>query len=293
MIKSMTGFGFYEDIDDICMQYWEVKSVNSKNLNVKFKIPSFLKSVEHIWLKEVKNKASRGNIEIYLNLKILKKTEIPFSINEGLLDFLFDFLNSYAQKRGDIFAPDYNKITSIPHLWIETPISATSNLVESLSKGLSNALDSWNSFREREGKNLAEDLLERIKFLVEIKSRIEKISSFLVEEKFELLKKRVKELTERAGVEVDEERFLQELALLADRLDISEELTRLGIHLDEMNKVITQGGIVGRKLDFLCQECFREINTCGNKAQNAEVSKLVVEFKTELEKVREQVQNLE
>lgn len=293
MIRSMTGFGSYEDVDDICMQYWEIRSVNSKNLNVKFKIPSFLKSVEHIWLKEVKNKASRGTIEIYLNLKILTKNELPFSINEGMLDFLFDFLDSYAKKRGDLFAPDYNMVTSIPYLWIETPINANSSLVETLTKGLSNALDAWNSFREREGENLAKDLTLRIEYLFEIKSKIEEMSTSLVEEKFELLKKRVLELIEKLKFEVDQERFMQELAFLSDRLDISEELVRLGIHLEEMKKIIVHGGIVGRKLDFLCQECFREINTCGNKAQNAEISKLVVEFKTELEKIREQVQNLE
>ena len=293
MIRSMTGFGSYEGCDEICFQYWEIRSVNSKNFNVRFKIPSYLRSIEHIWLKEVKDSASRGNIDIYLNVKILKQEELPFSINESLLNVLFDYLDRFAKNRGEIFVPDYNRVLSLPSLWVETPISAETELVNRLSNGLRAALDNWNSFREREGEKLVYDLKQRVKRLKEIKTKIERLSHSLVQEKFEIFKNRIMELLKKAEIQLDEDRLFQELSVMADKLDISEELVRLNTHLDAIEGLITSQNSVGRTLDFLFQECFREINTCGNKAQSAQVSALVVEFKTELEKCREQVQNLE
>ncbi len=293
MIRSMTGYGSYEEMSDVCLQHWEIKSVNSKNLNVRFKIPSYLRGAEHLFLKEVKNEATRGNIEIYLGLKIIKKELLPFQINESLLSMLFDFLDEYAKKRGEVFVPDYNFVFSIPGLWSETAVDISLELVDTLRKGLKEALNRWNEFREREGKNLVDDVRGRLDKLFEIKNNIEKITSRLVEEKFEVLKNRIREFTEKIDIELDEDRLLQELAIMADKLDVSEELVRLNSHLKAMNGLLESHGPVGRQLDFLCQECFREINTCGNKAQNADISTFVVEFKTELERCREQIQNLE
>lgn len=293
MIKSMTGYGSYELNDEICMQHWEIKSVNSKNLNVRFKIPSFLRSVEYIFLREVKKFVSRGNIDIYLGLKILKQDQVPFQINETLLDVLFGFLKRYAKENGEVFVPDYNRVVSIPGLWTETAIDAESELVDRLKNGLENALLSWNQFREREGQDLVLDLKSRLTKLVDIRDKIEQITKGLVSEKFDLLRQRVGEILKRIDIEVEEERLMQELAIMADRLDVSEELVRLTSHLNAILDLLNSEGYVGRQLDFLCQECFREINTLGNKAQSAEVSSLVVEFKTELERIREQIQNLE
>ncbi len=293
MIRSMTGFGSFEGSDEICIQHWEIKSVNSKSLNVRFKIPSYLRPLEHIWLKEVKKFATRGNIDIYLNIKILSTDQLPFSINETFLNLMFDYVDKYAKTRGEIFVPDYNRVLSMPNLWVETPISTEAKLVSSLEKGLKHALESWNGFRMREGTKLVQDLIDRIGRLNEIKHRITDLSKSIVQEKFNTFRSRISELLKDLNVQLSEERLLQELSIMADRLDISEELVRLNTHLEAIYGLLTSKKVVGRPLDFLLQECFREINTLGNKAQNAQISGLVVEFKTELEKCREQVQNLE
>ncbi|WP_461833035.1 YicC/YloC family endoribonuclease, partial [Desulfothermus sp.] len=267
MIKSMTGYGSYELNDEICMQHWEIKSVNSKNLNVRFKIPSFLRSVEYIFLREVKKFVSRGYIDIYLGLKIFKHDQVPFQINETLLDVLFGFLKRYAKENGEVFVPDYNRVVSIPGLWTESAIDAESELVDRLKNGLENALLSWNQFREREGQDLVLDLKSRLTRLVDIRDKIEQITNGLVSDKFELLRQRVREILKRIDIEVEQDRLMQELAIMADRLDVSEELVRLTSHLNAILDLLNSEGYVGRQLDFLCQECFREINTLGNKAQ--------------------------
>ncbi len=293
MIRSMTGFGSYEGCDEVCFQYWEIRSVNARGLNIRFKIPSYLRPFESHWIQQIKKRASRGSIDVFLNLKILKRESLPFSINEVLLEFLFDHLKDFASNRGEIFVPDYNKIFSIPGLWVENPLKAEGELFSSLSKGLECALSSWNLFREREGRELQEDLVQRITRLREIRQEIDKLSSSLATKKFDLLKDRIKEILKSFN-QIEEERLHQELAILSDRLDISEELVRLDAHLGAIEQKLSQGGdAVGRTLDFLLQECFREINTCANKAQSCEISALAVDFKTELEKCREQVQNLE
>ncbi len=293
MIRSMTGFGSYEGCDEVCFQYWEVRSVNARGLNVRFKIPSYLRPFEIPWMQQIKKRASRGNIDVFLNLKILKRDSLPFSINEVLMEFLFDQLKEFAFKRGEIFVPDYNKTFSIPGLWMENPLKTEGELFSSLSRGLEAALCSWNEFREREGRELGDDLLGRLSLLRSIRQDIEKLSLSLTTKKFEIFKQRVKEIMAIPNT-LDEERLYQELAILSDRLDISEELVRLEAHLRAIeDKLSSSNGAVGRTLDFLLQECFREINTCANKAQSSEISALAVEFKTELEKCREQVQNLE
>jgi len=293
MIKSMTGYGSYEISDEICLQHWEIKSLNSKNLNIRFKIPSFLRSVEYIFLREVKKFVSRGNIDIYLGLKIFRQDQVPFQINETLLEVLFGFLKSYAKKKGEVFVPDYNRVLSIPGLWTEAPVDAESELVDKLKNGLKKALLSWNKFREREGQDLVLDLKSRLKRLVDIKNKISQATKGLVSEKFELLRQRIEEILKAIDIQVEQDRLMQELAIMADRLDVSEELVRLSSHLNAMLDLLNSEGYVGRQLDFLCQESFREINTLGNKAQCAKVSSFVVEFKTELERIREQIQNLE
>ena len=147
--------------------------------------------------------------------------------------------------------------------------------------------------RGQEGWNLAEDIKQRLGVLGKWLVKLKELIPAVLEEKRAALTERIATLVKESGVEIPEDRMLTEIAVLTDRLDVSEELTRLSVHLDRLGKVLDQEGEIGKKLDFLLQETFREINTCGNKSQNPEVSNLVVEFKAELEKCREQVQNLE
>jgi uncharacterized protein (TIGR00255 family) len=179
----------------------------------------------------------------------------------------------------------------MPSLWRDSGATPDPRFIEDLQTGLVDALDDWNQCRKQEGRALLDDLLARIEILKSIVLELHDASKEVVQDRFILVQERINQLLEQ--VQVDESRMLQELAILADKLDVSEELTRLDAHLASIEKVLAQGGEMGRKLDFLLQECFREINTCANKIQKHEIGARTVTFKAELEKCREQVQNLE
>jgi uncharacterized protein (TIGR00255 family) len=293
MLKSMTGYGSSEANDDLCFQAWEITSVNARQMNLKWRLPHFLRSQEPALEQEVRQFASRGRVEISLNLQLARSETIPMSLNRPAAWAMLDQLRTMAADRGEGFEPDFNRLLNIPWLWQESGAEQEQELVSRLLEGLREALRDWDDSRLQEGQALQEDLLGRIGLLRDALHRLRHRSEGLAEEKFALLQERVHALLEQAGAEQDRDRMLQELAVLSDKLDISEELTRLRTHLDTLEDSLQSGEAGGRKLDFLLQECFREINTCGNKAQDTTVSHLAVEFKTELEKCREQVQNLE
>jgi len=178
-------------------------------------------------------------------------------------------------------------------LWQESSESLEEGLMQSLKRGLRTALEDWDQSRVREGQALKEDLLKRLVVIQNSITDLKNRSHSLAEEKFQNLQDRLSNLLESQGVEVEQDRMWQELALLSDKVDISEELIRLETHVGKLSSLLQTEQVGGRKLDFYLQECFREINTCGNKAQDVKASQFVVECKTELEKCREQVQNLE
>ena len=293
MLKSMTGYGSSETSDDLCSQAWEIASVNAKQLNLKWRLPQFLRSQEPALEQEVRKYASRGRIEISLNLQFARSEAMPLEFNRTAAEAMLRQLRSMAADRGEGFEPDYSRLLNIPWLWQETSAQQEQEFLSLLLEGLGEALLRWDESRTREGRGLQEDLLARLDNLGKTLDRLRERSAGLAEEKFSLLQERTQGLLEQAGTEQDRDRMLQELAVLSDKLDVSEELTRLRTHLDALGELMRGGEAGGRKLDFLLQECFREINTCGNKAQDSQVSHLAVEFKTELEKCREQVQNLE
>jgi uncharacterized protein (TIGR00255 family) len=202
-------------------------------------------------------------------------------------------LASFAASRGDDFHPDYNRLLSLSFLWDEGAVEPDDALSRSLERGLVAALDDWNESRALEARALEKDMLTRILHMEEWVRRIGERAPFIKEERFALVRERLNEILEGHGRELDENRFFQEITLLADKMDVSEELVRLAAHLDRLRELLSLGSDAGRKLDFTLQECFREITTCGNKIQDLHVSRLVVDLKNELEKCREQVQNVE
>lgn len=293
MIKSMTGYGQFNSQDAQCRQIWEIKSVNSKQLNLRWKLPSELGSMDYFWDNEVHSLALRGKIDITLKLQFLQSNLLPLSFNRLSAEAMIDQLTSFASNRGEAFQADYNHFLTMPGLWQESCESLEEGLMQSLKSGLRTALEDWDQSRVREGQALKEDLLKRLvviqNSIIDLKNR----SHSLAEEKFQNLQGRLSNLLESQGVEVEQDRMWQELALLSDKVDISEELIRLETHVGNLSSLLQTEQVGGRKLDFYLQESFREINTCGNKAQDAKASQFVVECKTELEKCREQVQNLE
>lgn len=293
MPVSMTGFGRCETNDDAWTHVWEVKSVNGRFLDVKWRMPGHLRSMENAWEKIVRTYASRGRVDISLNLEVLDAGILGVSFNDTLANAMIGEMEKLATARGDVFNLDYNKILSMSSLWRDNGNEPDPGLADSLSSGLEAALKDWVDSRTVEGGVLVDDMLSRLDTLRALAAKIAERIPDILEEKKAGLRQRIQDMLQSVGAEFSEDRMLQEVAHLTDKLDVSEELTRLDAHLDRVGEVLATDSDVGKKLDFLIQETFREINTCGNKAQDTEVSRLVVDFKAELERCREQVQNIE
>jgi uncharacterized protein (TIGR00255 family) len=293
MLHSMTGFGRCVTEDGGFAQQWEIRSVNGRRLDFKWRLPPPARGLETQLEKLARHFARRGRVEIDLRLR---RTN-----GRGAADFsaeraaeMLDALAVLARSRGDMFTPDYNALLSASSLWDDAEeADAEEELLPRLEEGLGAALRDWNDSRAREGRALATDLHSRILRLEEWLARIEERAPSVREERLNALRGRLTEALQAANAELDEGRWLQEIVILCDRLDLSEELTRLRAHLERLRELLDMGSDAGRRLDFTLQECFREITTCGNKAQDVQLSRLTVDFKNELEKCREQVQNLE
>ncbi|MGX9366192.1 YicC/YloC family endoribonuclease [Desulfoplanes sp. PS50] len=291
MPKSMTGYGSSTIRTDHWSINWEIKSVNGKFLDLKWKIPQTMYSFVAGWEKTIRSYAARGRVELFLKIQITDPDRLGLELDATMLEAMLSQLDTVASRHGHCFTPDYNVFLSMPSLWRDSGATPDPRFIEDLQTGLVDALDDWNQCRKQEGRALLDDLLARIEILKSIVLELHDASKEVVQNRFILVQERINQLLEQ--VQVDESRMLQELAILADKLDVSEELTRLDAHLASIEKVLAQGGEMGRKLDFLLQECFREINTCANKIQKHEIGARTVTFKAELEKCREQVQNLE
>ncbi len=293
MPKSMTGFGRSRLENDAFTQTWEVRGINSRFLDLKWRLPLFLRCRETQLEKVVREYATRGRIEIHLHFQSPRPEIQHISLNRPVAMAMLGQLAELAREAGATFNPDVNRLLSVSALWQEDLDEPDPGLVEALTDGLRTALADFAASRGREGKATAEDILARVSRMDAWREDLVRLAPGVKQEKTEALLGRLRAVMDKAGAEASEERLLQEAAILADRLDVSEELARLAGHLERVRRLLTDGGEMGKKLDFLIQETFREINTCGNKAQNMEISRIVVDFKAELEKCREQVQNIE
>jgi len=289
----MTGFGRCITEDESFIQQWEIRSVNSRHLDLKWRLPLLARSLETHLEKVVRRFAQRGRVELSLSLKRVSAAQATVDFDAQQAVAMLDELAGLARSRGDEFVPDYNALLGLPMLWGDNTAEADEELRARLEKGLDMALRDWNEARAHEGRALSTDLHSRILRMEEWLARIEERAPSVKEERRQQIRERLQESLQSFKVELDEGRFLQEIVILCDKLDISEELTRLRTHLERLRELLETGTDAGRRLDFTLQECFREIATCGNKAQDVQLSRLVVDFKNELEKCREQVQNLE
>ena len=293
MLRSMTGFGrcLAENADSI--QQWEVKSVNGRHLDLKWRLPPAVRCLEPVLEKVVRRHAARGRVDISLTLQRVNGAQSGPTFDGALAASMLDSLAALARERGDAFTPDYAALLGVPALWGENGGAPDEALVLQLENGLALALEDWNQSRAAEGAALAADLDARVRRLAEWTEKLAAFAPSIKKERAEAVRARIAEFLAPEGLALEEGRFLQEVAVLMDRLDVSEELTRLAAHLARLRELLRDGGDAGRRLDFTLQECFREINTCGNKIPDIQLSRLVVDFKNELEKCREQVQNLE
>ncbi len=293
MLRSMTGFGRCLMEDEEFVQQWEVRSVNGKHLDIRWHLPSALRSLQARLEKHTRQFALRGRVDISLVMQYGPHAQKNVHFDAAQASAMLNALHDLAGQRQEAFTPDYNLFLSMPTLWGGAEDAHEDGMADRLVEGLGLALEDWNESRQVEGAALALDLQARLLRMEAWADIIEERIPSIKEERMHTVRERVSEILANHDTELEEGRFLQEITLLGDKLDVSEEVTRLRTHFTRFAELLQMGKDVGRKLDFTLQECFREINTCGNKIPDVQLSRLVVDIKNELEKCREQAQNIE
>jgi len=292
----MTGYGkgVFEDTGRKFSV--EMKAVNNKYSEFNLRLPRLFNPLEDRVRKALSKEIARGRVDIYINFENLGEASSRIKYNKTLADAYHQALVALASDR--TLYPDHDTLFTLVSRFpdvIEIDREFGEDEVESLWQGLeaavNMALDSFVTMRKREGEALKEDMLARLEIIANLTDDVQAKSPEVLENHRAKLKKRMEEVL--AGVAVDETRFLNEVAHFADKSDINEEITRMRSHLAQFADILKEDGAVGRKLDFVTQEMAREANTMGSKANFAELSKVVIELKSEIEKIREQVQNIE
>ncbi|MCH2176211.1 MAG: YicC family protein [Lentisphaeria bacterium] len=291
MPYSMTGFGNCELERGGSIIQIRIGSVNRKQLDIRLNLPEELQIFEADIRGVVKSELSRGAVNIQVLLHLASGSE-AHSINKEQVELYYNELQDLYFKLGRKDAPVLEQILQLPNACIQSMASLSEEELKAfILDGISQALKKLVESRKIEGDGLAKDLEERRKNLIVTLVEIEQLAPQVAKHYEEKLTERVQQYCE--ALPDEKERILREVAIYTDRSDISEETTRLTHHLSEMQRILALPQPIGRQLDFLIQEITREINTIGSKASNKDIATNVVNFKTELERIREQVQNLE
>ncbi len=292
MFKSMTGYGRHEICDGGKKIMVEIKSVNHRYSDYSVKVPRYYGFLEDKVREFVSRRVARGKIDVYVSVESYGEADREIVLNEELAKNYIDVLKEMVEKFGlkdDISVSSvarYNEIFKSERK--EEDDEEIWGLVKNV---LEPALESFVAMREREGERLYNDMVSRIEYMKEVAARIDERSPKTVEEYKEKLYNKIKELV--AERDIDEARILTEVAIFADKVAVNEEIVRLSSHFDEFYNIASANEPAGRKLDFLVQEINREVNTTGSKANDIEIAKMVVDLKGEIEKLREQIQNIE
>ena len=292
MIYSMTGYGRYEVEANERKILVEVSSVNHRYLDLNIRTPRILMQYEEVIRRIVKEKLTRGKVEIAISMQSVAQEDVEVVVNESLGAAYLEGLRMLGRKfdlEDDLKLSALMNINDLVSIQKKT---VNNEAIEAqIESALQGALEAFIKMRQKEGEALKQDILQKCKVLSEMVIAIESRSPKVVIQYKERLKARLAQLLD--GASVDENRITTEIALFADKCAIDEEITRLKSHIKQLEEILEEGQVVGRKLDFLMQEMNREANTIGSKANDYEITKIVVALKTEIEKIREQVQNIE
>ena len=288
----MTGFGRHREVIDGHDIRFEVKSVNSRYLDTNIKIGRAYSALEDGVKQYAASRVSRGKMDIYVTIENIAGDDGGLSVNESFLSHYVELLRDIKERYelgGDV---TIQTVASRSEVFTQThPDEDTEKIGAQLLTVMEKAFDAFDVMRTAEGEKLEADVLGHLSLLEELRAKIAERAPVSVKENNEKMKARIKELLE--GVDYDEARLLTECAVFADKADISEELARLASHFSQFKKILKETVPVGRKLDFLVQEMNRETNTIGSKCNDGETAKYVIEAKSVIEKIREQIQNIE
>ena len=292
MIKSMTGFGrsIYENEG---REYLiEIKSVNNRFSDINIKMPRSFNYLEEKIKKEILKSVTRGKVDLYITFNNNSDKGKTIKLNTEIAKVYIDELKKLSKEAEIIDNINIRDISKFPDvLNIKMEEDSEEIIEKELMIALSEAIKSFIDMREKEGSKIKQDFENRIEIISGKVEQISNISTGLVEEYIVKLETRIKELLKTDVI--DQTRLAQEIVIYSDKCSVQEELTRLRSHIAQFLNLTNENTAIGKKLDFLIQEMNRETNTIGSKANNLDITNLVVDIKTELENVREQVQNIE
>ena len=292
LIKSMTGFGQGEAGDSRFFVQVEMKAVNHRYLDMFFRIPKQYSQLEETVRSIISRRVSRGRFEVVLSLEEFGDQERIVETNKALLQGYLRALEAIQTELKSAEPIRLADVMSLPGvLQVDEPEADWDALQRIVAEAAEAALDRLEAMRASEGQRLFADLQEKVLLIENLKQEVAKEAPQVMIDYKNRLREQLGELLD--GTTITEERFLGEVAIFADRCSIDEELVRLASHIAQLKETLHAADSVGRKLDFLIQEMNREVNTIGSKANNVHIASLVVNMKSELEKVREQIQNIE
>jgi uncharacterized protein (TIGR00255 family) len=292
MISSMTAYARSENVKDNVKIYIEARSYNSRHLDIVLKMPADFSCFEEMIKKKIASVLTRGRVEIRINLEDSNESEADYIIDYDKASSYYEMYKKLVNELDLKEDVPFEQILKSDGVMKKKEKKDSSKYLSLINESLDSVLEELRQMRDVEGETLYSDFSERLDYISSLLSEIESETSGLVNEYKEKLFARIQELLpEDAGL--DQARLAQEAAIIADKSDVSEEIVRINSHLNQFRDYMDSGMPAGRKLNFLLQELHREINTLGVKSGSFTISKNTVEIKAELEKLREQVQNVE
>ena len=292
MIKSMTGYGRAVETVNGREFTVELRSVNNRYLDCSVRLPRMLSFAEDAVKQAVKASVSRGKVDVFITVRSEAGDEVQVTLNQSVLRSYLAAMHQMVDEFGVADDISVSTVSRLPEVFIiEKPQVDEEQLMKDLMSVVAKALEGYDAMRCTEGEALDRDLRSRGETILGLVSQVEEGNGKTVSDYRIRLENKLREVL--ANTAIDESRILTEAAIFADKVAVDEETVRLRSHLKQMNTMLTTGGAVGRKLDFLLQEMNREANTIGSKCTDVNLARIVVDIKAELEKIREQTQNIE
>ena len=291
MIKSMTGYGKSNMSKNLREYQVEIKSVNHRYLDVSVKMPRSLSYLEEEIKKAVSANLTRGKVDVFITFNNNSLEGRDIKINTEIARMYIKELRNLAETEGIVADIPVTEISKLPDVLTIQSNQDDETIKNELLEVTNKAIENLVEMRKVEGEKIAQDLLVRIQDIEEKVKKISALSTGLIDEYVVKLETRIKELLQEQ--EIDEARLAQEVVIYADKCSIEEEVTRLNSHIYQFRELLQSDEAVGKKIDFMIQEMNRETNTIGSKANNLEITNDVINMKTQIENIREQVQNIE
>ncbi len=292
MIKSMTGYGRSQMIINGRDILVEIRSVNHRYYEYNSRVPRTYNYIDEKLKALLKSGISRGKVDVSVSINNIEGRDTEIAINKGVADGYVKALRGVADELGVADDLTLSNLIRLPDVFIvqKTP-DDEDEIWNDVSTVANEALERFVKMRETEGEKMRNDVLSKADFIVEMVGKVEELSPQTVESYRERLYKKLSEVLE--GKDIDQQRILTEAAIFAEKIAVDEETVRLRSHISQLRELVNSDETIGRKLDFIVQEMNREVNTIGSKAQDLNITKIVVDMKAELEKIREQIQNIE